>query len=149
LRWRRIYACGDPVIDAEHRYLFQISNRILDATAHDEDLACIIPLMDELLAEVIQHFAHEEGILESHRYPFLTEHSQMHRQLEAQAVDLAGRIKRQEATTGALLGFLIQDVVGHHMLEEDSKYLPWVQKSAQPTLPHQHIVHLQEKAIVG
>jgi diguanylate cyclase (GGDEF)-like protein/hemerythrin-like metal-binding protein/PAS domain S-box-containing protein len=128
LHWRRSYGSGDADIDREHRHLFDVSNLILAAMSPEGDWSAIASLVDELLAEVSEHFSHEEQILEELCYPGLEEHKQCHHNLLIQAEDLAMRVKRREVTPGALLGFVTQDVVAKHILQEDLKYHPWLRK---------------------
>ena len=129
LHWKRSYACGNSSIDGEHRQLFQISNRILTAMNVQDQQQEVLPLVDELVAAVVEHFHHEEALLQAWQYPQFEEHKDCHRGLLEQACDLVARCKRGQTTTGALLGFVIYDVVARHMLQEDFKYLPWIEKS--------------------
>jgi hemerythrin len=42
---------------------------------------------------------------------------------------LAEQFRQQRVTAGALLGFVIHDVVARHMIREDRKYYSWMRKS--------------------
>ena len=132
LQWKRAYASGNAEIDGEHRQLFQLCNRILSAMAVQHDKAKILVLVDALLADVVTHFQNEEKLLTECQYPALEEHQGCHRRLLEQAAYLLTRFKHDDITAGALLGFVIHDVVARHMLQEDFKYQPWIESSHPP-----------------
>ena len=130
LHWRKIYSCGVPEIDAEHQQKFKIANRILQALSSDPDGAAVGPLVDELLIHIAEHFKHEEAILKAEGYPEYEAHKESHVNLLARATDFAARYRNKETTAGALLGFVIHDVVATHIMLEDKKYYSWIKKQA-------------------
>ena len=129
LHWRKLYSCGIDKIDTEHQQLFSIANRILAFLSSDGGTVGMEPLVDELLTHVAIHFKHEEQLLEVRGFPELEAHRLSHRKLLAQALGLAEQFRHQRVTAGALLGFVIHDVVARHMIREDRKYYSWMRKS--------------------
>jgi diguanylate cyclase (GGDEF)-like protein/hemerythrin-like metal-binding protein/PAS domain S-box-containing protein len=125
LTWKKQYSCGVRVIDDEHRRLFEIANTILSSMGLNGDGADVPSLVDALLAHIEEHFVHEEQWMESVKFPEIESHKELHRRLMAQAGYLVARFKRGETTVGALLGFVVRDVVAAHMLQEDLKYFPY------------------------
>jgi diguanylate cyclase (GGDEF)-like protein/hemerythrin-like metal-binding protein/PAS domain S-box-containing protein len=144
LHWRKAYCCGVPEIDAEHQHKFDIANRILFALNFDPDSPEIAVLVDELLAHITEHFEHEDRMLEARGFPGAAEHAETHRRLITQANELATRYKNKETTAGALIGFVIQDVVATHILHEDRKYFAWVKKPAAPVVRRRRIWTLDD-----
>lgn len=128
LHWRKLYSCGIDKIDTEHEQLFSIANRILALLSSDGGTVGMEPLVDELLAHVATHFEHEEQFLEVAGFPELDAHRLNHRKLLAHARGLAEQFRQQQVTAGALLGFVIHDVVATHMIREDRKYFSWMRK---------------------
>ena len=134
LHWRKAYSCGIPEIDAEHQHKFVLANQILAAMNSDPVGAEVDVLVDEFIEHIAEHFAHEDKLLEARGFPGAAAHSESHRHLLAHAIDLAARYKSRQTTAGALLGFVIQDVVATHILQEDRKYFAWMKKPATPVI---------------
>ena len=124
LLWRPSFDCGQPVIDAEHRELFQIANRLLDLAMIDPAPDHLIPTLDVLLNHVVNHFAHEEEILRHHGFPDLERHAGLHKALVKRALNLRGEVERGRLTFGQLAEFLSREVVARHMLHEDRAFFP-------------------------
>jgi diguanylate cyclase (GGDEF)-like protein/hemerythrin-like metal-binding protein/PAS domain S-box-containing protein len=131
LHWRKAYACGVPEIDAEHKDLFRLANRIRIRLSSDRAAASISVMVDELMTHIANHFPHEEQKLRAAGYPEFKTHKQIHRRLLIQGNDLAIQFRTKRMTAGALLGFVTHDIVAKHMIQEDRKYYPWFQKAAQ------------------
>jgi diguanylate cyclase (GGDEF)-like protein/PAS domain S-box-containing protein/hemerythrin-like metal-binding protein len=121
LTWKPAFACGQETIDKEHQELFRLSNTLLDkVAAQSRDPNQIEAEFDTLLTHIVEHFAHEEAILLAHGYEHLQGHIRIHQTLEAKARKLRQSIDcEEEVSLGALVDFLVIEVVGKHMLNED------------------------------
>ncbi len=115
-----------PLIDQEHQQLVRHSNDLLELLLQGNGKETLIPSMENLLAEVISHFNHEEAILKERSYPQLEEHAQLHRELIGQAQDVLERYKNDNLSPGELINFLVYEVIVHHMLTDDKKFFPYV-----------------------
>src|ERR1700739_733166 len=131
LYWRRYYECGIPEIDAEHQQLFMIANRILASLNPNGNSSEAVPLVDELLVHIAQHFKHEEKMLRQNGFPRAHAHCLSHSRLLERADELATQFRAQHTTVGAVLGFVVHDVVAGHIAMEDREYFPWM-KSHDP-----------------
>lgn len=69
---------GNPVIDGEHRQLFDAVNRFLEACGTGKGRAGIEPTVKFLLDYVDKHFAHEEELQKKSGYPNLAAHRAFH-----------------------------------------------------------------------
>ncbi|MGA8087076.1 MAG: diguanylate cyclase [Terracidiphilus sp.] len=135
LHWRKAYACGIPRIDAEHKELLRIANRLLLKLGSCQDNARISEMVDELLVHIMNHFSNEESMLEAGGFSDAEAHKQLHRKLLAHASDLAAQFRKRGTTAGAFLGFVIHDVLARHMIQEDRKYFPWIKQPAHAPTP--------------
>lgn len=126
LVWHPSYACGNEVIDRQHRALFVHANALLAAMLDNKPVAEVSACIDVLLAEVIEHFKDEEAILAATGLTSLDEHAAKHRQLVARATELVALFNQGRLSLGELFQFLADDVVARHMLSEDRKYYPLV-----------------------
>ncbi len=130
LTWKAGFNCGHPDIDSEHQELFRLGNVLLDklAARTRQPMPPVLHVefevaFDALLAHVVQHFAHEEAILQAHAYEHCQEHAQMHQALVTQALKLRHRADQQAGVSiGELVDFLVTEVVTRHMLTEDRKF---------------------------
>lgn len=124
LTWKAAFACGQQAIDEEHRELFRLGNVLLGHVAtRTETPGQFEAAFDALLAHVVEHFAHEEAILQAHAYEYLQEHTKIHQTLVAQALKLRHSANHGAgASVGELVDFLVTEVVARHMLTEDRKF---------------------------
>jgi len=123
LDWLEAYECGDEVIDREHRELFEIANRVIAASLNGT-LAALMPVLDELIAHVAQHFRDEEALLEQRGYVKLEAHARAHAGLLARAAELRRAAAAGEASFGAVVEFLAGEVVARHLFTADRDFFP-------------------------
>jgi diguanylate cyclase (GGDEF)-like protein/hemerythrin-like metal-binding protein len=125
LNWHESYACGDDIIDSDHRKLFELANVLIEsAFAREEFPHQFEADLEQLLAHIVQHFANEEMVLALHHYEDLEAHKSAHRQLIKNALQLRDMVYKGGVTTGELLIFLVDEVVSHHMLKKDREFYP-------------------------
>jgi hemerythrin-like metal-binding protein len=124
LQWQAEYECGHPVIDAQHRTLFDDANDLLFASQHATPL--VLSRFEELISHVLGHFSDEERVLRDIGFPGYAAHRRSHRQLADKAMRLREAMILGHHRHEELLEFLLQDVVEQHMLEEDRSFFAWL-----------------------
>lgn len=129
LIWRPAYACGNAVIDEQHRALFVHANALLAAMLAGKPVGDIAACVDMLIANVVDHFKDEENILANAGFTDLEQHALLHRQLVHRAAELTSLFREEKLRLGDLFEFLAHDVVARHMLVEDRKFFPLVRKT--------------------
>ncbi len=122
LIWQVSYACGEPVIDHEHRELFRLANDLLDVAMAEAPAAGFNAALDALLSHVIVHFAREEAILRRHGYADVAHHAELHRHLIERVLALRERAAGQGIAFGELVEFLAKEVVARHLLQADRAF---------------------------
>lgn len=123
LNWHESYACGEAIIDQEHKKLFDLANILIEKSfLRNERPREFESAFEKLLAHVVQHFKDEEAILASHHYVDLGEHARAHQALVARALQLQSDVASGGGTMGELVSFLADEVVAQHMLKEDRKF---------------------------
>ncbi|HEX7603882.1 MAG TPA: diguanylate cyclase, partial [Polyangiaceae bacterium] len=131
LVWQEAYECGDATIDGEHRELFVRANRLIDAAFRAEVApAKFRTALDDLVGHVKRHFDDEEAILAQLHYVDLEQHKRSHAGLLRRARFLRERAETGEATLGAVVEFLAQDVVARHLMTVDRAFFPLFEKAA-------------------
>jgi len=129
LVWRKAYECGQSTIDEQHRRLFECANNLLTAFIDGRPKDEVMSLLDTLIANVVKHFRHEEGLLRRSGYPHAEEHARVHDALIARAVELTDRYREDKLALGELFDFLARRVVAQHILSEDRKFFPYLKAS--------------------
>jgi len=131
LVWQEAYECSDATIDGEHRELFVRANRLIDAAFRAEVApGKLRSALDELLDHVQRHFTDEEAILAQLHYADLEQHKRSHAGLLRRPSFLKERAEAGEATLGAVVEFLAQDVVARHLMTVDRAFFPLFEKAA-------------------
>jgi len=134
---RKATESGTPIIDAEHRELFRLANRLIEVALTDHGhRTAIATALDELLTHVAQHFANEEAILERLQYAALPEHRRAHAWLLKRAGYMKDLLEQGgDGSLGALVEFLAQDVVARHLMVVDRAFLPLFQDDGSAAVP--------------
>ncbi len=132
LAWSSSYECGEARIDAQHRQLFEMVNRLLAAFLDNAPRAACLAIIHELLTALTEHFHDEEAVLRSRGYPDAEHHAELHATLLEAAGDLAARYEHANLPLDAALGIIAREVVERHMLDDDTKFHPYVQATSDP-----------------
>lgn len=80
LQWNERYSVGNPAVDHEHRELIDLINT-LHAALDTGDAAGAESFFGDVLRAVSAHFALEERLMRTHRYPEYPGHKQEHEAL--------------------------------------------------------------------
>jgi diguanylate cyclase (GGDEF)-like protein/hemerythrin-like metal-binding protein/PAS domain S-box-containing protein len=126
LSWRDPYACGHPLIDAQHRALFDQANDLLAAMLSGCSADRIATSIDALGDDIVQHFRDEEAVLAECGFPGAAAHSAIHRELVDRVVAVVDRHRAGHVDIGELFQFLAVDVIARHMLRDDREFFPYV-----------------------
>ncbi|HCT2507006.1 TPA: diguanylate cyclase [Aeromonas dhakensis] len=125
LLWQSSHECGHPRIDAEHRQLFVLTNRLLEHMKdHQEHPALFLECMENLFDVARHHFTFEEQVLAELGYPEFTSHQQDHQLLLQKADQLMTAARAGTLGNDELLNFIIQELVVGHMSQADRRYFP-------------------------
>jgi diguanylate cyclase (GGDEF)-like protein/hemerythrin-like metal-binding protein len=130
LVWKPRFACGHPVIDRQHRHLFEGCNRLLGAVVAGRPLAELDDLVRDLIDRVTRHFHDEETLLAELEFEDLEGHRQEHATLMARALEMAASFRGRELSTGELFEFIAHDVVARHLLGADRQYFKLLDSAA-------------------
>lgn len=120
IEWTEALAVGHPGIDADHREIIAIINRLSEAIGAGEIIARRHEFLVKLSTYVCDHFAREEYWMDKSRFPDAAAHIREHKQL----IDILTGITFQFETAPGTLdhGVMarIRDwFVNHHLLDSD------------------------------
>ncbi len=81
LEWRDEFRIGIPEVDHEHRELIALINALHGRLTAPGDDVGVAEFLGELHAQISAHFALEERVMRSRRYPALESHKADHERL--------------------------------------------------------------------
>ena len=119
LVWRSSMECGNPLIDAQHRDLFRLSNEILDAMVTGSPKPKVEHLLTSLREEVCDHFQAEEKLLAVARHPLIEDHARLHAGLLAQTDELIENYRREDLELADVFSFIAHELLAMHIVKED------------------------------
>jgi hemerythrin-like metal-binding protein len=122
LSWRRSFECGHPVIDAQHRALFEIGDGLISAATKEKSRDHIEFLLDELTEHIQEHFSTEEAVMARTKYPLSAQHQAHHAALLAKARSLRDAYRKHQLDLGDLVSFIAYELITDHILKEDLKF---------------------------
>jgi hemerythrin len=123
--WDPSFSVGSERMDADHRRLLEILNRLYDAWRSGEGTTELGWLFDELISYADTHFSAEELALKSRNYPRLEQQRAEHARLKASVMEFRGRYlgggDQPEFLTAEMTHFLRSWLI-EHILGEDMLY---------------------------
>jgi hemerythrin-like metal-binding protein len=141
MTWNADLQIGDAGIDAQHRILVDLINRlsrVIDADAVDEER--LIRTLLEVRKYAEFHFLSEENFMREIGYPALAEHERLHSQLLSELGVRTVKARQHWRSARDVVAFLI-DWLNQHIALEDKKFAVYtararakelLQQSSQP-----------------
>ncbi len=126
-KWEKKFATGILEIDAQHQYLFALTNRLIRNVAENVSLRTIAVTIAQLEDYVEEHFKREEAMLRRAKYAELAKHMEQHQKLRSQLAQYASRLQDQSLPITDFARFM-QLWLSKHILQEDMRYLPAVKR---------------------
>ena len=93
MEWDPELACGVELVDNEHKELFKMVDDLLEEGRTPESSEKALGFLSEY---VVNHFAHEEALMEECNYPNTEEHKAEHERF----VRALGELKRKYENSG-------------------------------------------------
>ena len=126
LTWRAAYGCGHPLIDSQHRGLFDHANTLIQAVLDGRPSDELSEKADALIRDVAQHFQDEEAIIRKAGFPGAEQHAAIHRNLLDGAAVLIAEMNSGTLGIGELFEFLAGEVITRHMLGTDREFFRYL-----------------------
>lgn len=130
LEWIPAYEIGSPEIDAEHRHLVDVANRLHDAATAGESPDTLGPALRDLVDYVRSHFAREEALAKA-RAPeeFPGQHAS-HRAIVKKLKDVLCLSGTDGARASTELCALVKAWLLKHVLSVDKRLAEHLRKQA-------------------
>ena len=108
IEWDESMAVGVAAIDAQHKELVAIINRVFDAYQAGGDRPALEKVVRRLCDYTLGHFALEEGLMARHAYADHDRHVAEHMDCSLQAIDFFTEyIEGKETLTADILNYLV------------------------------------------
>lgn len=127
LHWRENMSVGVEAVDADHKHLVDLLNRLHFLVLAGGDRPSVGEVLDELLHYVDYHFEREEKLMQFANYPGLEEHRACHRELTRRLFEHKKTFEDRPNSfdVSAFYDFLTDWLVVH-VMDKDMKYKPFV-----------------------
>jgi diguanylate cyclase (GGDEF)-like protein/hemerythrin-like metal-binding protein len=135
IQWEEACCSGHPLIDTQHRRLFELANALLAAYTMGLPKEELVLRWNRLIAHTAQHFSDEERILAKAGFAELIHHAEEHQRLLRIAQEFQLQPREGALDLGRVVHFLAMDLVQGHLMQEDSTYfgeLPFERPGFQP-----------------
>ncbi len=130
--WNAALAVGHPVIDEQHRELFARADDLIEAMMQGRAAAEMEELFVFLRDYCRDHFATEERLMASARYPGAADHAALHREFTRQFQELEELMDTKGASALVVLGTkdLIRGWLVNHVGSVDAKLAAFLKARA-------------------
>lgn len=112
--WQDQYLIGNPAIDQQHRYLFDLANKLVDSQNQSEQTENAMLLYKH----VREHFRAEEEFMKSRHYPAYQKHAETHDMMLNKLIEASKKIHNNDWNRQQVLVFMHDWIT--HILDEDS-----------------------------
>lgn len=129
--WRDEYCTGDARIDREHQLLFDMVNALHQAIEGAADPLQMQNLLSTMAAHTVEHFQHEEALMQDHDYPGYGRHKQVHDNLVAKVTHLLAQFQQNQTILGSELTAFLTEWLAHHIQGEDQKMIRFLRAKGQ------------------
>lgn len=122
VQWDKRMSIGVDAIDAQHKQLLAMMNRLHEACSGDAcDLETVRQAADEFSDYTHRHFRDEEQFMDSVGYPGFDEHVEQHMEGRMKAVDFYGDYLSGGTDVGRDMLEFLKDWLINHILKTDRK----------------------------
>ncbi|EME69195.1 hemerythrin-like protein [Paramagnetospirillum caucaseum] len=129
IAWSEAFSVGNPLLDSDHRILFDLLVQLFDATDTGQSRDVVGSVLSALSEYAEHHFRREEAMMAASGYPGLEAHKAEHRQLEAHVRDICGRYRAGErGAVDEQVVELLKKWLTQHIQVTDKSYRPWVER---------------------
>jgi Amt family ammonium transporter len=124
--WREEFTLHVPEMDEEHKNLVKITEEIIEAMSSGLGKGAIEDAFQGLMDYTVNHFEHEEQLIEKHGYPGTEEHKEIHRRLKEKVVAYKNELFRNESFNAKEFQDFMSGWLINHILEDDRQYAEFI-----------------------
>lgn len=117
------FGTGVGVADEQHQVIFDMVNRLHDATGTG-DKEAIGKVLDDLIDYVVMHFQTEEKLMQEKHYPDYAAHKKLHDALVDTCANLQKKVHAGEADVTQETAAFVKEWLVNHIPNIDKAYGP-------------------------
>lgn len=126
--WTDELNLGIPIIDQQHKVLFQMISDLFDAVSENRSKDALGGLLARLREYTVRHFGMEEEYFKRFGYEEIEAHMAYHHKLTDQVIDFEKKFNAGDGKIGPELLQFLKDWLIKHIMETDRKYVPFMKK---------------------
>jgi hemerythrin len=126
MTWSTRYSVGVETLDHQHKALMNVLNELHAASMKGKAQEVAGPMIRQMVSIANEHFAEEERLMESIKFPGLAEHRAKHREMTGKVAEFSARHEKGDTTMYTQLLYFMRDWLSNHMLTVDSGYASWM-----------------------
>ena len=124
--WKRRYSVGVRELDEQHQAIMGGLNELHELMMRGKVDEAVTPLINSLVSLAGEHFATEERLMESARFPGLAQHRAAHQALSSKVREFLARQELGEPAAYSQFMYFLREWITRHMEKEDQEYVPWL-----------------------
>ena len=127
IKWRDSYNLGIPKIDEQHKKLVEILNQLYKAMRENQAKDKMNKIISELKQYTVFHFSFEESLLQSHNYPELQGHKNIHKEFVGKIDEFRSRQLGGDSIMSIDLSRFLKDWLIDHIQGTDKEYAVYLE----------------------
>jgi len=124
ITWNPKYSVQVDVVDTQHRELFAIMNRIADV--YESGSRDLLPIMNDLVRYVTEHFHSESMIMMKAKYPGFSDHNRQHDQFVDKVQEFLNDFRKEDEQLTYRMLIYIRDWLLSHTQQVDMQYADYL-----------------------
>jgi hemerythrin len=120
--WEDKYSVGIPEIDAQHKVLFELIDRLDTAIRERRGSTVCLDILAELVDYTKVHFSLEESLMRLAKYPDFDSHKLLHEKLISEVGDLQEKLVSGTTSISFELMQFLRTWLTKHIMQSDQKY---------------------------
>jgi hemerythrin len=127
--WKPEYSVGNSIIDAQHKSLIEMINKLHEALKVGKGGSGAIEIVREMIDYSKFHFDAEEKLMSQIHFPEIAEHKKEHQAFIAKTLDFENRIKAGTLSISIDMALFLRDWLSNHILVNDKAYSAYIPKA--------------------
>ncbi|MFH0984262.1 MAG: bacteriohemerythrin [Candidatus Omnitrophota bacterium] len=128
IAWDEMYSVNINVIDRQHQHLFKVLGDLYDWLGKEEEKEFLEAIIRELVQYAVEHFTTEEVFMRQYDFPGYEAHKKEHEDFKTKVVSFQEDLIAGKVTLSVEVMVFLTDWLGHHILETDKEYGPFLNK---------------------
>jgi hemerythrin-like metal-binding protein len=126
--WSSTLSVKVPELDEQHKILIGIINDMYDALKSGRGREAVDTILPRLVEYTKEHFAHEEAMMQKHKYPGYVDHKAKHVALTNKVLEYVHRMQEGRGTAAVEFMEFLKNWLVSHTQGVDRKYGPYLNR---------------------